>query len=505
MSSLRDRYADRIVGQVSCFDRVLLQGTLTDIGYANAMERYLRARKIRLFDYPQFAQPFRDEIRANAESLAEDNGLEIEFIRRKNFRKEERIKEIVAERGDHPGLVHIFSAMERCSTFKPWHDKQTHVTSLRYNEAKCLHYYFYFIDKDLGLCHMRVPTWAPFRLQFYFNEHNRLARQLDKKGIGYTLVENAFVDIDDFQKAQRAADSFRVDRLHRKLNRYAKTFCPVLRHFRSGYHWSLTQVEYATDIVFRDQSDLKEIYDNLVRKAVHCVKADNIATFLGRKLHGAYKGEMGNNFQTRIQGTRIKHVMDKVSLKMYDKFGFILRIETTCNDVSFFKHYRKVEHRDGASEMKYAAMKKSIYSMSDLRKLLHAANARYIAFLGDLDDPANGVKNLRKLAEPIRDKKRSFRGFNLFREIDLRIFEAIVRGEFTISGLTNRRMRKVLPEYTGAQFSRILKRLRMHGLIKKIGHTYKYYITRLGRQVATTALVLREMFVVPSLANQHVT
>ena len=505
MSTFGDRYADRVVGELSCFDRVVLRGTLPDICHAKAMERYLRARGIRLFDYPRFAQPLRDEIRSNAEALAEKNGLEIDFIRRKDFRKEERVKAIVSERGDHPGLVHIFSAMEPCATYKPWHDKQEHRTFLRPSDGKCLHYYFYFIDEELGLCYLRVPTWAPFRLQFYFNGHNQLARQLDKKGIGYTLLDNVFVRIDDFGKAQRLADSIRIDRLHKRLDRIAKRFCPVLSHFHAGYHWSLLQVEYATDLVFRSQEVLQPLYEGLIRKAVHGVKADNVATFLGRKLTGNYQDEIGNDFQTRIQGTRIKHHMGKVAIKMYDKLGLVLRIETTANDVTFFKHYRKVVHRDGSSEMKNAAMKKSLYSLPDLRGILHAANGRYLDFLATIDDPTAGMKNVKKLAEPVRRDGRTYRGFNLFSEPDLTLFVTILRGEFNVSGLTNRRLRSILCQYSASQLSRILKRLRMHGLIKKIGHTYKYYLTQLGKRVASAALLLRELFLTPLLARTQIT
>jgi hypothetical protein len=52
--------------------------------------------------------------------------------------------------------------MEACDTYKPWHDKQTHRTFLRPDTGKCLHYYFYFIDAELGLIYLRVPTWCPF-------------------------------------------------------------------------------------------------------------------------------------------------------------------------------------------------------------------------------------------------------------------------------------------------------------------------------------------------------
>src|SRR6202035_1066248 len=88
------------------------------------------------------------------------------------------VAKVLAARGDHPGLVHIISAMEACNSYKPWHDKQTHRTFLRPDTGKCLHYYFYFIDAELGLIYLRVPTWCPFRLQFYCNGHSWLARQL---------------------------------------------------------------------------------------------------------------------------------------------------------------------------------------------------------------------------------------------------------------------------------------------------------------------------------------
>lgn len=505
MSMFLDRHADRIHGVLSCYDRIVIQGTLPDICHADAMTAYLYLRGIRIFDYPKWAEPLREEIRANAERVADDNGLEIEFIRRKDFRKEERVKALVAKRGDHPGLVHIFSAMEPCNSFQPWHHKRTHRTFFKPTLAKCLHYYFYFIDPTLGLCFLRVPTWAPFRLQFYCNGHQVLARQLTKRGITYTLVDNAFVALADFPAAQQLADGWSVKQLHRRLERLAATYCPVLHHFAAGYHWSLMQLEYATDLVFKDRAALQPLYDALVRTAIHTVHADQVATFLGRKLHSLYQGEVGNDFHTRIQGTRIKHHMGQVAIKMYDKLGRVLRIETTANDVTFFKHRRKVEHANGTWEMKLAPVKKTIYSLPVLRDLLGAANRRYLAFLATLDDPTAGAKHLDKLAKPVRHGTRTSRGFNLFHGDDRAFLIALLRGEFLISGLTCRRLRRVLPHHTGPQISRLLKRLRLHGVIRKIGRTYKYYLTRVGRQVVLAALHLRETIVIPTLAASHTT
>src|SRR5215831_13944356 len=107
MELLTERHAEEIVGVLSCYDRLLIQGTLPGLGYAEGMTAYLKARQIRIFDYPRFAQPLRDALRENAERLAAEHALEIIFIRKKNFRKEDRVKEILAKRGNHPISVNL--------------------------------------------------------------------------------------------------------------------------------------------------------------------------------------------------------------------------------------------------------------------------------------------------------------------------------------------------------------------------------------------------------------
>jgi hypothetical protein len=499
MQNFIERHNTKIKGALSCFDRIVLTGTIPGICYAQGMSSFLTMKGIRIFDFTQWADPLRQEIRENAEKVAAGNGLEIDFIRKKNIRKEDRIKDIIKQRGSHPGLVHIFSAMEACTAYKPWHNKKTHQTYLKTVPGKCLHYYFYFITAELGLCYLRVPTWAPFRLQFYCNGHNLLASRLSKKKIGFQMLDNVFVQIDDFNKAQKLADDINVKQIHRQLDKIVRQYCPIVRHFVNHYHWSFMQVEYATDIIFKKKSDLQPIYDDIVRTAIHSVKPENISTFLGRKLHGGYQDEMGNNFNTRIEGTCIKHRMGKVAIKMYDKFGLVLRVETVANDVSFFKHHRRVEHRDGTWEMKTAPLKKSIYSLGMLVELMKASNRRYIEFIAAIDDPSGGIKDLNKISRSVKEEDRSYRGFNLFDGDDLELFSAIIRGEFNISGFSNKSLRKVIKDKKGHQVSRLLKRLRKHGLIKKIGNTYKYYLTALGRRVTATALKLREMYIIPLL------
>jgi hypothetical protein len=501
MPSLLERYSDQIAGVISCFDRIVLQGTLPGFSYADGMTHYLYTHQIRIFDYPKWADGLREQLRANAEKLAKEHGVEIEFIRKANFRKEARIAEVLNTRGDHPGLVHILSVMEACPAYQPWHNKATGKTYVRPDSGKCLHYYFYFIDPLLGLCYFRVPTWCPFRLQVYFNGHNLLAAKLKQHGIDFKLLDNAFVEIKDFEAAQTLSDDIDMPRLHARLDEYAHLVCPIIDELGQTYHWSQMQSEYATDIIFKSSDELKPIYENLSRTAIHTVKPDKVASFLGKKLNVRFEGELGTNFSTRIEGTCIKHHMGPVSLKMYDKFGYVLRIETTVNDPSFFTHYREVEQKSGPPVHKLAPMKKTIYSLPILGALCAKVNRRYLAFISELDDPSAGQRELQKLSEPKEENGRTYTGFNFFAAPDQTLFETIARGEFNIAGLRNKDLRARLPELSAGQVSRRLRRLRVFGLIKRAGRTYRYYLTNLGRRVVLTGLKLKEFFLKPALST----
>jgi hypothetical protein len=499
--SLTERYRDRLAGVLSCYDRIVITGTLPGACYAQGMTSFLYSRGIRIFDYARFAEPLRERIRARAQEACAEAGVEIEHINKAHIRKEEVVAKVLARRGEHSGLVHVISAMESCASYKPWHDKSSGKTYLRPDSGKCLHYYFYFIDEVLGLGYLRVPTWCPFRLQFYCNGHSWLARKLKTAGIDFSLADNAFVRVADIERAQAIADALKPDELHRRLDRYAKQFCPVLDVFGQAYHWSLMQVEYSTDLIFRSEATLKPLYEQLSREAVLAVKAEQVASFLGKKITPQLAQELGSRFATRIEGTCIKHRFAKTGVKMYDKFGRILRLETTTNDVSFFKHHRKVEHRDGHATRQMAGLKKSIYSLIDLREILSGCNRRYLEFLSAIDDTSSGQRDLARLCEPQREADRTIKGLNFFEPTEQHLLQALQRPEFNIHGVRRADLMPHLPIMSASRLSRQLHRLRSLGLIKRVARSYRYYLTRLGRSAIAAACSLTQFQIIPAMAN----
>jgi hypothetical protein len=140
-----------------------------------------------------------------------------------------------------------------------------------------------------------------------------------------------------------------------------------------------------------------------------------------------------------------------------------------------------------------------------LREVLAAAHRRYLECLSTLEDPRHGRDKLDKLSQSVQNQGRSYPGFHFFASNDEALFQVIARGECNISGMQNKALRRFLPDKNSGQISRLLKRLRVHGLLKKVGHAYKYYLTHFGKEVIAAALKLRELVIVPKLAFGNAT
>ena len=228
------------------------------------------------------------------------------------------------------------------------------------------------------------------------------------------------------------------------------------------------RVEYATDLVFRSAATLGPLYQRLTRESVLSVKAEQIATFLGRQITPQLAQEVGSQFSTRIEGTCIKHHFGKASIKMYDKFGCVLRIETTANDVSFFKHHRKVEHRDGPPTRDLAPVKKTIYSLIDLREILLDCNRRYLAHVSALDDFSAGVRALERVTNPHRVGDKTVKGINFFEAGDSALLHALQNPRINIAGIRRRDLLPDLGMFSPNRLSRQLRRLLDLRVIKRV-------------------------------------
>jgi hypothetical protein len=283
---LASRYADQLLGSLRCFDRVIVHGTLVDVAHPGALLVSMKAAGFCARDLTRYAQPMRQEIRDAAVALAREHGVEIEMVTRKNFRPEDRVAAILKQRGTQPGLVHIFAVKETANVFDTRNARPDGYAKVITRRGACMHYYFYWIHPELGLIHVRVPTWLPFRVQIYFNGHSWLARHLDAAGISYEMADNAFAQCADWGRAQALADGLNPKDLHGWLG-------------------------------------------ELARQALLVVKADDAARFLGKRLGWVQDQQVNSHLGRRHAGLRLKHSLGPASVKLYNRPGGILRLEVT--------------------------------------------------------------------------------------------------------------------------------------------------------------------------------
>ena len=319
------------------------------------------------------------------------------------------------------------------------------------------------------------------------------------------MPDNAFLQIDDLEIANQLAAQFNIEQLHAKLDSFARRYCPPIDEMNMRYNWSIMQAEYATDLVFKQQHILQAFFPPLLETLIQAVKLVDIATFLGRKLHGNYQGELGNHFNLRWLGRRFRPQMGAVAIRRTTSSTSSCGLQPQSISSLFSSKYRQVNHCDGSTSMCWAAMKKTIDSLSLLQETALVGNHRYLKSVSQIETPEVGVEKLHRLIETKEINHHRHKDFNFFAKEDASFFRTLRWGEFFILGFTNKDLGQLLAEKHSGQFPRLLKRLRVHGLIKKVGRTYKYYLSEYSRRVVVMALKLREMVVIPGLAYAYTT
>lgn len=313
----------------------------------------------------------------------------------------------------------------------------------------------------------------------------------DSNGISYQCYDNSFTDISDVAKAQELADRFDSAKLCR-LDAFAKSINPFLdtvqKAFGQGYFWCVDQCEFATDIMFQERSFLEDIYPSLVGHAFYDLSCTDVFTFMGRKPDPRFQGEAVSDYKKRPVGCRVKFKLKSNSVKAYDKCS-VLRIETTINNPREFKVFGTVRHHDGTESRQWKPMGKSISNLYRYTEVSKACNLRFIDSLVDIVPVKSVQQEISSGCSGKTVKGKRVPGFNVWSPDVVRIMETVCNGRYLINGFRNRDIGKTIfpcikdAKKLGSKTSRTLKRLRQHGLIKKVPHSRRYHVTTKGRRI----------------------
>ena len=322
-----------------------------------------------------------------------------------NEDKQAEAQRIAQRDGITEGLVCVLRCVEGCKSFAIRRDGKGGF-GFRQEDRRCLYLYYYYLDREFGLMHVRVATWLPFGIQVCLNGREYLARRMCKAGIGFQQRDNCFVWIEDLPRAQQMLADLEARKWERWLTLLAKRVNPLLGQ-DSGldlhpYYWSICESEYATDVMFRDAPALAKVYPALLHHAIQRFASADVLRFLGRRTSSRFNGEVTTSYQVRPEGARVKHRIEENSLKMYDKQGSVLRIETTINNARRFR-VRRMKVRQGIRRMRWIPMRQGVVDLERRVEISRAANGAIWSAGGRGDTLARPC--LVGWGEPARDER----------------------------------------------------------------------------------------------------
>ncbi len=497
------RYRSFVTAVLSGFDRLVFRGHLPRLLRQGGMFLFLEDSGVRLLDFKDFVLATTESLKKA--SLAEARKLDrpVRYLDSPVVDKEEFARKLLAEYPVEQGLICVLTALEPCMSFEYHRSANRDERGLRLRPSKCLHLYKYFLHPRFGFMNARIQTWFPFNVQVCMNGREWLARQLEREGRSdFKRADNCFTWLGKPDLAQRRMNQQLTTDWPRALDGMALALNPlhsaIFKHSPMDYYWFAYQTEWATDVMFKDPRTLADIYPLLVRHATHHFQSPDVMRFLAQKApHWNFTGELVTSFKNRAEGVRVKHWVRGNSLKMYDKAGSVLRVETTIAQTRDFKVLRPYPD-DSDGKLAWRPLRKGVADLQRRAHVSQRSNDAYLDALAAVDDTTPCSKLFDEVSCPVLHHDRRVRALRLGDRDDLALFQAVSRGEFATAGFRNRDLRQLLHpgaanaspkeiRRLAARISYRLRLLRAHGVIRKVPKTHRYRLTTRG-QLLTAAL-----------------
>lgn len=507
MDQFIKRHKNDILGVLSGFDRIRFRGTIRWFGSVRGVMTFLWEIQVRLTQFTAWAKGLTDQVVEASERIAAAAGRPMMYLYSSSVSKEELALQIAKSDGITEGLVCVFKCVEPCHTFKVGPNAKTKTLELRQIPGKCAHYYFYLLHPKFGLLHLRLQTWLPFTIHVCMNGREWLARELRQRGIGFEQRDNCFVWIENIAAAQELADQQLRTDWSGLLDDLRRLFHPVHETMFGKQlleiYWSADETEWATDVMFRSPAALALVYLAMVRHAMTAFGCKDVLKFLGRspKIQHYRASDIVITLTTRPEGTCVRYRLNRNSIKMYDKQGSVLRIETTINNPRDMKVLRPREGHP--AEMKtWQRLRKGVADLHRRAEVSQKSNERYLDALAAVHHDQPLGEMVRDLCQPTELKGRRVRALQPLSPDDNRLVLAVNRGEFAINGFRNRDLRSLLfgtAEVAAAELkrqcartTRQIRMLRAHKLIRKVSKTHRYTLTPKGRLVINALLAAQQ-------------
>ena len=439
--------------------------------------------------------------RSWVDDYADQHNIPVEWAE-KGVRKEDHVRPELQRmhRSKSFGVYYILRSMEVGPTFRsskpryPVEDPGYRI--LRRQRSRYTHFYFYIHDPVLGAMSLCIGSFLPFQINCYLNGHSFIERELIRRDIGYRKDDNAFLGVDDPEALQQIADSLDAATIQRRLdywiNELGPRFSPQERQaIWLGRKYSIQQVEYCRNLIFRRNFPIHKLFERSCDIELYRLTADKISQIFGFRLHRRCKGKLFSVLDRIDHGHHVLRAGCKNGLlRMYEKFSTFLRLEVLSNDLRDF------------------GLKKSLVHLDQVRETLAGVADRFAAFEAEALNVHVDFPLFQRLALPIVRGKSRIPGIKIHDTRMIRLMQMLLHAGPTITGW---RIAQIHPRvlatfglapdsYTLTQLRYDLRKLKGHGLLQRVGRTYRYRLTDKGNRVCLLFVLFHQRVCGP-LAN----
>src|SRR5215831_15289796 len=484
-----------------CFDRVVIQGYLPLLTRPEHIVHFFRDVQ-GIYPITQQALAKRtQDYQHGVEAFARNHRIPIRGPEKK-IKNEDLVRPygLSRERRQRFGVYFILKSMEQGPTFRscrpryPTEDPNYRI--LKRNWSRSTHDYFYIRDEVLGPMIVGVGSFLPFQTRYWINGHSFIAGELQRQGVGFRKDDNAFLGVSDPQALQAAADRLSPQIIRKRLDYWTWVVGPKFSsqdraaiNLRRDY--SLNQVEYCRNFIFRRHFPIHKIFERSCELGVFRLTADKIAQIFGVRKHKRMRGKLHSLLEKLDHGHHVLRIYCKsLVARMYEKLATFLRLEICVN------------------RLKDLGLNKGLENLNALRQRLVAVTDRLADFEADLLNLHVDFPLFQRLALPIQAGRSKIPGIKIQDTRMMRLMEVLLHGGSQLVGWRTAQIHQTLctafglsaETYTLTQLRYDVRKMKGHGLLERDGRTYCYRLTEKGKRVAAMFVLFHKRICGP-LAN----
>ncbi len=496
MLTIKEILTNKIALDIECVDRVYLNGYVKHLQLPGGLITFIREQMGFPIPSPIVLPPFTRAFRTRIEEYAKEQGIHIvDFAKGED--KDEKAHLQLAKFEKKHGVVLIGKAQEKALGYKG--QRKDHGTKVWFEYSRqsvnVTYYYFYILDEEFGLFFIKVCTYFPFDIKVCFNGHEWAKQQLRKEGIQFEALNNGFLTCANPERLKIICRQLDVQKIQALFDRWVEQLpwpiSPQQRVAGYAHQLSIWQLEVSRTQVFQDPEQGWALVEALIRDNLDLGRPDRVSLIFERKVTKATPSE----FHTRVLREGVQPIIrihyKHSALKQYLKDGRALRTEMVFNNTLDFGILRGVQH--------FAELVQLGCHFND--RLLEQEQIDQDCFLS--------LQEMRKLGQSslLEDGQRAsalrFADPRTMAVLEVLACHAYIPkeiGNSSLRGAVAQRLEGVLDSYSSAQMTYDLRRLRLKGLIERIGNSHRYRLTVLGMKVVTFFTKLYHRLFAPGLA-----